>query len=148
MCILNTIENDSIKKLSGLGKSSPMIAFCLAISMVALSEAFTLAEKLGLDKKKLFQISSEGSGMSWAMLNHLPVADIIETAAANNNFKAGFSANMMLKDLKLAQSAAKSVDFDSPVGSLTQSLYEKFIESGGGTLDYSAIIKLINGTYK
>lgn len=120
----------------------------LGISMVALSEVFTLADKIGLDQKKLFQISSEGSGMSWAMLNHLPVANIIDSAAANNNFKAGFASYMMLKDLRLAQSAAESVDFECPISSLTKSLFERFVNSGGGSLDYSAIIKLINGTHK
>ncbi|PPR30769.1 MAG: 3-hydroxyisobutyrate dehydrogenase [Alphaproteobacteria bacterium MarineAlpha9_Bin2] len=120
----------------------------LGISMIALGEAFTLADKLGLDQKKLFQISSEGSGMSWAMLNHLPVSGIVDTAASNNNFKAGFAAHMMLKDLTLALSAADSTNFKCPIGSLTKSLYEKFVKSGGGSLDYSAIIKLINGTHK
>ena len=73
----------------------------LGTTMVALSESFTMAKKLGLDLNTFFEISSKATGMSWAMLNHLPVAGIIETAAANNNYKPGFAASMMLKDLSL-----------------------------------------------
>ncbi len=118
----------------------------LAISMVALGEAFTLAKNLGLKQKTFFEISSKGTGMSWAMLNHLPVKGIIDTAAANNEFKPGFAANMMLKDLSLAKAAADSVHFKTQLGSLTQAIYEKFVSKGGGDLDYSAVIKLIDGT--
>jgi len=120
----------------------------LGISMIALGEVFTLADKLGLDQKKLFKVSSKGTGMSWAMLNHLPVADIIKTAAANNEFKAGFAANMILKDLSIALSLADSVNLKTPAGALAKSLFERFVEEGGGDLDYSAVIKLINGTNK
>jgi 3-hydroxyisobutyrate dehydrogenase len=81
--------------------------------------------------------------MSWAMLNHLPVANIIETAAANNNFKPGFAASMMVKDLSLAQSAAASVNLNTPLGSLALDMYKDFIKKGNGDLDYTAIIKLI-----
>ena len=79
--------------------------------------------------------------MSWAMLNHLPVANIIETAAANNNFKPGFAAKMMVKDLSLAQSAASSVNLNTPLGRLVLDMYKDFIEEGHGELDYTAIIK-------
>jgi len=120
----------------------------LAISQIALGEVFTLAEKLGVDQKKLFQVSSEGTGMSWAMLNHLPIPGIVQNSAANNDFKPGFAASMMLKDLQLARSAADSVNFDTQLGSLAESIYEKFIKSGRGNLDYSAIIKLVEESSK
>ena len=115
----------------------------LGITMIALSESFTMAKKLGLDQNKFFEISSKATGMSWAMLNHLPVANIIETAAANNNFKPGFAASMMVKDLSLAQSAAASVNLNTPLGSLALDMYKDFIKKGNGDLDYTAIIKLI-----
>ena len=115
----------------------------LGTTMVALSESFTMAKKLGLDLNTFFEISSKATGMSWAMLNHLPVAGIIETAAANNNYKPGFAASMMLKDLTLAQDTASSVNLETPLGSLTQKLYKQFTESGNGELDYTAIIKMI-----
>ncbi len=118
----------------------------LGISMIALGESFTMAKRLGLDQKKLFEISSKASGMSWAMLNHLPVAGIIETAAANVNFKPGFSASMMVKDLSLAQSAAKSVNLNTPIGSLALKMYKEFVGNGRGNLDYSAIIKMIDNS--
>jgi len=116
----------------------------LGISMIALGESFTMAKQLGLDQSKFFEISSKATGMSWAMLNHLPVADIIDTAAANNNFKPGFAASMMVKDLSLAQSAASSVNLETPFGALALEMYKKFINEGNGDLDYSAIIKLID----
>ena len=115
----------------------------LGISMIGLSESFAMAKKLGLEQSKFFEISSKATGMSWAMLNHLPVADIIETAAANNYFKPGFAASMMVKDLSLAQSAATTVNLNTPLGSLALDMYKDFVSQGNGALDYSAIIKLI-----
>ena len=99
----------------------------LGATMVVLSESFTMAKKLGLDQKTFFEISSKATGMSWAMLNHLPVADIIETAAANNDYKPGFAASMMLKDLALAQSAASSIGLETPLGACTHNLYNKVL---------------------
>lgn len=115
----------------------------LGATMILLGESFTMAKKLGLDQKKFFDISSKATGMSWAMLNHLPVANIIETSAANNGFKPGFAADMMLKDLSLAQSAATSVGIKTPIGMEALNMYKKFVRQGNGSLDYSAIIKLI-----
>ncbi len=115
----------------------------LGITMIALSESFTMAKKLGLDQNKFFEISSKATGMSWAMLNHLPVADIIETAAANKGFKPGFAASMMVKDLSLAQASAASVNLNTPIGSLALDMYKDFVKQGNGDLDYTAIIKLI-----
>ena len=115
----------------------------LGTTMIALAESFTMAKKLGLDQKTFFDISSKATGMSWAMLNHLPVANIIETSSANNNFKPGFAAEMMLKDLSLAQNAADSVNISTPIGLKALDMYKEFINQGKGSLDYSAIIKLI-----
>ncbi len=117
----------------------------LGISMIALSEAFTLADALGLGHRKLFEISSKSSGSCWAMLNHLPVPGIIENSAADRDYKPGFSAAMMHKDLKLSQSAADQAGVATPLGAEAAALYTLFVNSGGGGLDYSAIIKLIKG---
>ncbi len=117
----------------------------LGISMIALSEAFTLAEALGLGHRKLFEISSKASGSCWAMLNHLPVPGIVETSAANRDYKPGFSAAMMQKDLKLSQAAADQAGVATPLGAEAAALYTLFVNGGNEGLDYSAIVKLIKG---
>jgi len=117
----------------------------LGITMIGISEAFVLAEKLGLDARKLFDISSKASGSCWAMLNHLPVPGIVETSAANRDYKPGFAAAMMHKDLKLAQEAAGQAGAATPMGAEAAALYTLFVNAGHGGLDYSAIIKLIRG---
>jgi 3-hydroxyisobutyrate dehydrogenase len=117
----------------------------LGITMIGISEAFTMAEKLGLDPKKLFDISSKASGSCWAMLNHLPVPGIVETSAANRGFKPGFSAAMMHKDLKLSQEAAAQAGVATPLGAEATALYTMFVNAGNAGLDYSAIVKMIRG---
>ena len=117
----------------------------LGISMLAISEAFTLGKKLGLDPKALFDISSQASGSCWAMLNHNPVPGIVETAASNRDYKPGFAAAMMHKDLKLSQEAASQAGAATPMGAEAAALYTLFVNSGHGHLDYSAIIKMIEG---
>ncbi|MFP6743071.1 MAG: 3-hydroxyisobutyrate dehydrogenase [Alphaproteobacteria bacterium] len=117
----------------------------LGITMIGISEAFTLADRIGLDAQKLFDISSKASGSCWAMINHLPVPGIVETSAANRDYKPGFSAAMMHKDLTLAQAAARTAGASTPLGAHAAALYTDFIDGGHGGLDYSAIIKLIAG---
>jgi 3-hydroxyisobutyrate dehydrogenase len=117
----------------------------LGISMIAVAEAFTLGEKLGLEPRTLFDIASQASGSCWAMLNHLPVPGIVETSAANRDFKPGFSATMMVKDMGLSQAAAGLAGAATPLGAAATALYAEFVEAGHGELDYSAIIKLIRG---
>ena len=117
----------------------------LGITMIGISEAFTLAEKLGLEQKKLFDISSKASGSCWAMLNHLPVPGIVETSAANRDYKPGFAAAMMHKDLKLSQEAAAQAGAVTSMGAEATALYTMFVNAGNGDLDYSAIIKMIRG---
>jgi len=115
----------------------------LGITMIGLAEAFSLAERLGLDARKLYDISSKSSGSCWAMLNHLPVPGIVETAAANRDFKPGFAAAMMHKDLKLSQDAAAASGAATPLGAEAAALYTLFVNAGNGGLDYSGIIKMI-----
>lgn len=117
----------------------------LGISMIAISEAFALAEKLELDPAALFAISSKSSGSCWAMLNHNPVPGLVETAAANRDYKPGFAAAMMLKDLKLAMEAANQSGASIPLGAEAAQLYNLFVQAGNGDLDYSAIYKMVKG---
>ena len=117
----------------------------LGISMIAVSEAFTLAEELGLDHKTLFEISSAASGSCWAMLNHLPVPGIVEASAANRDYRPGFAAAMMHKDLKLSQEAAALAGVATPLGAEATQLFTLFVNAGNGGLDYSGIIKMIRG---
>ncbi len=117
----------------------------LGISMIAISEAFALAEKLELDPAALFAISAKSSGSCWAMLNHNPVPGLVETAAANRDYKPGFAAAMMLKDLKLAMEAANQAGASIPLGAEAAQLYNMFVAAGNGGLDYSAIFKMVKG---
>ena len=115
----------------------------LGISMIGISESFTLADRLGLDPKVLFDIMSSATGDCWALRNHLPIAGIVETSAANRSFSPGFAVAMMAKDLRLAEAAAKSVDLQADLGILASKMYTEFEKGGSGHLDYSAIINLI-----
>ncbi len=115
----------------------------LGISMLACAEAFTLGEKLGLDPKKLFEISSVSSGACWAMLNHNPVPGLVEASAASRGYRPGFAAAMMQKDLKLSQMAANEAGAATPLGAVAAALYTLFVNAGHGDLDYAAIIKLV-----
>ena len=117
----------------------------LGITMIALSEAFTLGQSLGLDAKTLFQIASKSSGSCWAMLNHLPIPGVVEKSAANHGFKPGFSTEMMLKDMRLAQRAALATGVPSPLGAEAAALYGLSSRAGRGALDYSVVVKLIAG---
>ncbi len=118
----------------------------LGITMLGISEAFTLGETLGLAPEKLQEISSTSSGSCWAMLNHNPVPGLVETSAANRDYKPGFAASMMQKDLRLAQGAAHQAGVPTPLGAEASALYTMFVKSGRGDLDYSAIIKMLQET--
>lgn len=117
----------------------------LGISMIGTCEAFVLAQKLGLDAQKLFDISSKSSGQSWSMTSYCPVPGPVPTSPANRDYKAGFTAGMMLKDLKLAQQASAAAGAATPLGAAAESLYALFVNAGRGELDFSGIIKLIEG---
>jgi 3-hydroxyisobutyrate dehydrogenase len=116
----------------------------LGISMIAVAEGFTLAEKLGLDPKKFFEISSNASGQCWAMTSYCPVPNIIEKVPANNQYQPGFMAKMMLKDLGLAEAAAIDVNASLPLGTKATELYQLFVKEGFGEIDFSGIIKILN----
>ncbi len=113
----------------------------LGISMIAVSEAFTLAEQLGLSAEKLFEVVNNSSGQCWAMSKYTPVPGILENVPANNDYQPGFTAQMMLKDLKLSQKAAESSHVDTQIAAKATTIYQQFIDKGLGHLDFSAIIK-------
>jgi len=115
----------------------------LGISMIAVSEAFVLAEKLGLDKQKLYDISSTASGQCWALTSYCPVPGPLPASPANRDYQAGFTVAMMLKDLRLAQQAAEASGATTPLGLEAMNLYTQFDEAGKSQLDFSAIVKHI-----
>ena len=117
----------------------------LAISMIGVCEAFVLAERLGLAADKLFEVSSQSSGQCWSLTSYCPVPGPVPTSPANRDYRAGFTAAMMAKDLRLAQDAAQSVDAPTPMGAQARSLYSLFANRGHGGLDFSAIIRMIAG---
>lgn len=117
----------------------------LGISMIAVAEAFNLGKKLGLDPQKLFEISSHASGQCWSMTSYCPVPGLVPTAPSNRDYQPGFTAAMMLKDLKLSQSAAQSVSASTPLGAEATALYNLFNNSGHAQMDFSGIIKMIEG---
>jgi 3-hydroxyisobutyrate dehydrogenase len=118
----------------------------LGVSMIAVSEAFVLAEKLGLDAQKLFDISSKSSGQCWSMTSYCPVPGPVPASPANRDYQAGFTAAMMLKDLKLAQDAAKTTGTATPLGADAAKLYGQYVESGEGGRDFSGIIRYVRKT--
>lgn len=115
----------------------------LGISMVGVCEAFSLADKLGLNPKKFYEISANASGQCWSMTSYCPVPNIIENVPANDHYQPGFMAKMMLKDLKLGEQAAEDTHATIPLGKLTTSLYERFVAAGHGEMDFSGIIQMI-----
>jgi 3-hydroxyisobutyrate dehydrogenase len=117
----------------------------LGVSMIAVSEAFVLAEKLGLDAQKLFDIASKSSGQCWSMTSYCPVPGPVPASPANRDYQAGFTAAMMLKDLRLSQEAAKAGKAATPLGAGATAIYERYVESGEGARDFSGIIRFLRG---
>jgi len=117
----------------------------LAISMIGTCEAFVLAEKLGLDAQKLFDIASTSSGQCWSLTTYCPVPGPVPGAPSNRAFSGGFAAGLMLKDLKLAQSAAQSAGATTPLGAEATQLYSLFTAKGHAALDFSGIIRMLSG---
>ena len=115
----------------------------LGITMIGISEAFVLGEKLGLTHQALFDVASTSSGSCWALTTHCPVPGPVPTSAANNGYKPGFATDLMLKDLKLAQEAAKAAGAATPLGASAAALYGRFAEGGHGAQDYSAIVTML-----
>ncbi|HUL08363.1 MAG TPA: 3-hydroxyisobutyrate dehydrogenase [Candidatus Acidoferrum sp.] len=114
----------------------------LGISMIGVCEAFMLAERLGLPAQTLFDISSKSSGQCWSMTSYCPVPGPVPGSPANRGYRPGFTAAMMLKDLRLAEAAAGSAKAALGLGPVAAALYHKYVDAGHGGLDFSSIIKL------
>lgn len=112
----------------------------LGISMIGVSEAFVLAEKLGLSHQALFDVASTSSGQCWSLTTYCPVPGPVPTSPANRDYKPGFAAALMLKDLKLSQEAAKSAGAETPLGAHAEAIYSLFDSEGHGGDDFSGII--------
>jgi 3-hydroxyisobutyrate dehydrogenase len=117
----------------------------LGVSMIAVSEGFMLAKRLGLDAQKLFDVASTSSGQCWSLTNYCPVPGPVPTSPANRDYQAGFTAAMMLKDLMLAQQAANAAGASTPMGAEAAQLFNLFVNSGNGAKDFSGIIRMLDG---
>lgn len=117
----------------------------LGVSMIATSEAFNLAERLGLDAQTFFDIASTASGQNWSMTSYCQAPGPVPTAPSNNAYKPGFAVDMMLKDLKLASEAATSCDASTTLGDMAHDIYQSLSADGFGDLDFSGIMRRIEG---
>lgn len=116
----------------------------LGISMVAVSEAFALAGKLGLSHQALFDVASTSSGQCWSLTSYCPVPGPVPTSPANNDYKPGFAAALMLKDLKLSQEAAGQAGADTALGKHAMEIYARFAAAGHAGEDFSAIFRQLD----
>ena len=128
---------------SGAGQAAKICNnMILGATMVVTCEAFALADRLGLDRQKMFDVVSTSSGYSWSMNAYCPAPGIGPNSPADNDYRPGFASELMLKDLDLARKAAVSVKAATPIGSLARDLYDSFVHDGGGRgLDFSAILQ-------
>ena len=131
---------------SGAGQAAKICNnMLLGISMLGTCEAFALAEKLGLEADRFFEIATKSSGQCWSVSTYCPVAGVGPQTAADRGFTGGFATAMMLKDLKLAQDAAARVSATTPLGAQAEALYAMFAGLGHGGRDFSAVIQLLRG---
>jgi 3-hydroxyisobutyrate dehydrogenase len=117
----------------------------LGVSMIAVAEAFLLAERFGLDAKILFDIASQSSGQCWSLTSYCPVPGLVPDSPANRDYQPGFTAAMMLKDLRIAHEAARGTRSISPLAAGATAVYQGFVDHGGDGLDFSAIIRFLRG---
>jgi 3-hydroxyisobutyrate dehydrogenase len=118
----------------------------LGVSMTAVCEAFALAEKLGLEAQKLFEVSSKSSGQCWSLTSYCPVPGPVPAAPSNRGYQPGFTVEMMLKDLRLAQQAAAAANAAAPLGAAAAGIYGLMESAGMGKLDFSAMALFVKGT--
>lgn len=117
----------------------------LGISMIGVGEAFVLAEKLGLSHQALYDVASTSSGQCWSLTTYCPVPGPVPASPANRDYKPGFAAALMLKDLKLSQEAAQAAGAATPLGAEATQLYALFNAAGHGGTDFSGIIRFLRG---
>jgi 3-hydroxyisobutyrate dehydrogenase len=131
---------------AGLGQAAKICNnMMLGAAMIVTAEAFVLGEKLGLSHQSLFDAASISSGQSWSLTSYCPVPGPTPASPANNDYRPGFMAALMLKDLKLAQKAAAAADVATPLGAAAMQLYALYVASGGGEIDFSGVIEMIRG---
>ncbi len=129
---------------SGAGQTAKICNnMLLGASMVATAEAFLLAQKLGLDPQRFYDIASVSSGQNWSMTSYCPLPGVGPESPADRDYQGGFAVALMLKDLRLAAEAARSAGSDTPMGARALELYEAFAAEGQGGLDFSAIIRAL-----
>ena len=117
----------------------------LGISMIGTCEAFALAERLGLEPDKFFEIASKSSGQCWSLTSYSPWPGLVETAPSNRDYAGGFAVAMMLKDLKLAQAAAAASGASTPLGAQAEALYALWDRLGNSGKDFSSMLELLRG---
>ncbi|NDW53489.1 3-hydroxyisobutyrate dehydrogenase [Aliiroseovarius sp. PrR006] len=127
---------------SGAGQAAKICNnMILGITMIGTCEAFALADKLGLDRQKMFDVVSTSSGYSWTMNAYCPAPGVGPQSPADNDYQPGFAAELMLKDLRLSQQAAEAADADTPMGQAATELYTQFVENEDGLgMDFSAML--------
>ncbi len=131
---------------SGAGQAAKICNnMLLGISMIAVSEAFVLAESLGLEPQKFYDIASKASGQCWSLTSYCPWPGPVSAAPSNRDYEGGFAAAMMLKDLRLAQQAADTTGAPTPLGGGANALYEELVERGHGGKDFSFILQMLRG---
>lgn len=129
----------------GAGQSAKICNnMLLAISMIGTCEAFAMAEKLGLDQDKLFDVVSTSSGSCWSVNTYCPVPNVGPKSPSDNNYQPGFAASLMNKDLNLAMEAASDAKAQTPLGAHAAALYKAMVENGHGDLDFSAMINILD----
>jgi 3-hydroxyisobutyrate dehydrogenase len=117
----------------------------LGISMIGACEAFALAERLGLAADRFFEIASKSSGQCWSLTTYAPWPGVGPQTASDRNYEGGFAANMMLKDLKLAQEAAARAGATTPLGAQSEAIYQLFERLGFGGKDFSGVLQMLRG---
>ncbi len=120
----------------------------LGASMIAVSEAFVLGEKLGLSHQALFEVASASSGQCWSLTSYCPVPGPVPASPANNGYKPGFAAALMLKDLKLAREAAAAVHAHTAIGAHAAEIYDRYAAAGHSGSDFSGIINFVREASK
>jgi len=117
----------------------------LGAAMIVTGEAFTLGQRLGLDAQSLFDIVKTASGQTWALTSYCPVPGPVPTSPANRDYQPGFTVEMMAKDLRLAQDAAQGAKLATPLGAAALAAYSLFEGAGNAQMDFSGIIKMLQG---
>jgi 3-hydroxyisobutyrate dehydrogenase len=126
---------------AGTGQSAKICNnMILGISMIGVCEAFALADRLGLDRQKMFDVVSTSSGYCWSLNNYCPAPGVGPKSPSDNDYKPGFAAELMLKDLMLSQAAAEAADAATPLGAAAAAFYQAFVEHGGRGKDFSAVL--------